>query len=261
MSRAVGTSAEPPAGQPDAEQLRTATPRAADLIVGDLRGKIIRGDLQGDDSLPSENELMRIYGVSRPTLREALRVLEFEGWLTVRRGAKGGSTVHIPTGKSAARSMGHVLEHRGATLADVLEARSTIEPTCARLVAERGKKVQLLALTRYLSANPPDGGQPGTPSFGFHDLLVELAGNQTLILMYGMLRLVLAESTTGSPLAQCADSRTLQGRLRAHDAHQHLVDLIAQKDGDRAEEFWSGHLRNSHVARKQSKRTPLNFIA
>ena len=203
---------------------------------------------------------MRLYGVSRPTLREALRILESEGWLTVRRGAKGGSTVHIPTGQSAARSMGHVLEHRGATMADVLEARSTIEPTCARLVALQGKKAHVLELTRHLSAHPP-GGRRNKQPYGFHDLLVELAGNQTLILMYGMLRVVLVESTTGSPLVECADTNNLQGRLRAHDAHQHLIDLIRKKDADEAEEFWTKHLRNSHVARTPSNKTPLNFTA
>jgi GntR family transcriptional repressor for pyruvate dehydrogenase complex len=153
------------------------------------------------------------------------------------------------------------LAHRGATLADVLEARSTIEPACARLVAERGKKTHLLKLTRYLSANPPGRGSTSAPSDGFHDLLVELAGNQTLILMYGMLRVVLAESSTGSPLVECADTRNLQGRLRAHDAHQHLIDLIARKDGDQAEEFWTEHLRNGQVARRSSNRRPLNFTA
>jgi len=261
MSRAIGTAGDPRAGRHKADagqSLRTGTPRAAARIIADLRGKIIRGDLQGDDSLPSENELMRFYGVSRPTLREALRVLEFEGWLTVRRGAKGGSTVHIPTGQAAARSMGHVLEHRGATSADVLEARSTIEPTCARLVAENGKRADLLELTRYLSSNPP-GGPASAQSYGFHDLLVDLAGNQTLILMYGMLRVVLNESA--SPLVDCADTRNLEGRLRAHEAHQHLVSLIQTKAGDQAEEFWAEHLRSSQVARKPSIRKPLNFTA
>ena len=124
------TSGDPDERHPNlvvSPPFRSGSPKAAQ-IVADLRGQIVRGDLQGDDSIPPEDELMRQYGVSRPTLREALRVLEFDGLLTTRRGAKGGSTVHVPNGETAARSMGLVLEHRGATRADVLAARCIIEP-------------------------------------------------------------------------------------------------------------------------------------
>jgi len=237
---------------------RSATPKAAQLIVADLSRQIIRGELKGDDSLPSENELMRLYGVSRPTLREALRVLEFEGLLTVRRGAKGGSTIHNPNGQAAARSMGLVLEHRGATLADVLQARSTIEPACARLVAERGKKLHVRRLTSNLETSGPSRSADAQ-SNGFHELLVELAGNETLKLMYGMLRIVLGDSTTGLDLVGCAKTRSLSERRRAHDAHQHLIGLIEKKDGDQAEEFWTEHLRAGQAIRKPT--LPLNFSA
>ena len=263
MMRTRVTSGTPDDGHPNSvvdQPLRSGPPKAAQLIVADLRRQIIRGDLRGDDSLPSENELMRLYGVSRPTLREALRVLEFEGLLTVRRGARGGSTVHVPNGEAAARSMALVLEHRGATLADVVEARSAIEPACARLVAERGKKAHLLRLKQDL-ASSASGGSDSTQSSGFHELLVDLAGNQTLTLMYGMLRLVLNESTTGVQLVECTDTRNLAGRRRAHDAHQHLVDLIERKDGDQAEGFWAEHLRGGYLAHKPPGATPLNFSA
>ena len=251
MMRATGTSGDPDDGHPNsvvAQPLRSGTPKAAQLIVADLRRQIIRGDLQGDDSLPSENELMRLYGVSRPTLREALRVLEFEGSTHSATRSQGGSTVHVPNGEAAARSMGLVLEHRGATLADVLEARSH-HRTCLRQIGRRARQEGASAPLEAEPRSQCPGGSDSTQSNGFHDLLVDLAGNQTLTLMYGMLRVVLNESTTGVQLVECTDTRNLDGRRRAHDAHQHLVDLIERKDGDQAEEFWTEHLRSSYLAR------------
>jgi DNA-binding FadR family transcriptional regulator len=238
--------------------VRSGSPKAAQ-IVADLRRQIVRGDLRGDDSLPPEDELMRQYGVSRPTLREALRVLEFDGLLTVRRGAKGGATVHVPTGETAARSMGLVLEHRGATRADVIAARCVIEPACARLVAERGEMADLHRLKQNLTSSDRMGSSAAQHT-DFHDLLVDLADNQTLTLMHRMLNFVLQGSTVDGQSIGCTGTRDLDGR-RVHEAHHHVVDLIETKDGDRAEEFWTDHLRDCYVALRPQGETPLDFSA
>ena len=241
------------------EPLRSGSPKAAQLIVADLRRQIVRGDLQRGDSIPSENELMRLYGVSRPTLRESLRVLEFEGLLTVRRGPKGGSTVNVPTGTAAARSMGLVLEHRGATISDVILARCIIEPACARLIAERGEKEDVVRL-RQNHGSSASGGPDLEQHVGFHELVVELAGNQTLALVHTMLDVVLGGFTKGMPPLECTDTGELDGR-RAHDAHQHLVELIATRDGDQAQEFWSAHLRSCYLTGRSPDEESLDFSA
>ena len=61
-------------------------PKAAELLAARIRGQIIRGELKEGDALPAESELMETFGVSRPTLREAIRVLEMESLLRMRRG-------------------------------------------------------------------------------------------------------------------------------------------------------------------------------
>ena len=65
-------------------------PKAADLVADHLRRQIIRGDLAADEPLPAEAELMQIYNVSRPTLREALRILEHDELIVVKRGRAAG---------------------------------------------------------------------------------------------------------------------------------------------------------------------------
>src|SRR6185295_8273441 len=102
-------------------------PKTAELVASHLRRQIVRGDLKEGDALPPETALMEHFGVSRPTLREAFRVLESEALISVRRGARGGARVHTPDGDVAARYAGLVLQFRGTTLADVYEARRAIE--------------------------------------------------------------------------------------------------------------------------------------
>jgi len=112
-------------------------PKTAELVAAHLRNQIVRGQLVEGDSLPPEAELMADFGVSRPTLREAFRVLESESLITIRRGARGGAKVHGISPTTAARYAGLLLQARGTTLADVYQCRIILEPAAARLLAER----------------------------------------------------------------------------------------------------------------------------
>ena len=84
---------------------RLRVPKMAELVAGDLRRRILRGELVENDALPSESALMQRFGVSRPTLREAFRVLESESLISVRRGAHGGArcTRRTPTPRPTRR--------------------------------------------------------------------------------------------------------------------------------------------------------------
>src|SRR5436309_3200194 len=78
-------------------------PKSAELVAQALRMRIVRGHLQEGDGLPPENVLMQQFGVSRPTLREAFRILESEQLITIHRGARGGGRVHAPGDDAVAR--------------------------------------------------------------------------------------------------------------------------------------------------------------
>jgi DNA-binding FadR family transcriptional regulator len=80
----------------DAPLTPVHVPKAAELVAEALRGRVLRRELVPGDRLPSESVLMGQYGVSRPTLREALRLLEAQELLEVRRGARGGGVVRVP---------------------------------------------------------------------------------------------------------------------------------------------------------------------
>jgi DNA-binding FadR family transcriptional regulator len=106
----------------DVAEPHLRVPKMAELVSDRLRRQIIRGELSTGDALPSETALMARLGVSRPTLREAFRVLESEGLITIRRGAHGGARVQSPNGEIAGRYAGLLLEFRRTTLADVYNA-------------------------------------------------------------------------------------------------------------------------------------------
>ena len=105
-------------------------------IADELRALIVGGELSEGDSLGHEPDLVERFGVSRPSLREALRILEAEGLITVVRGVLGGVVVHEPDERMTARAAALVLQARNVPLADVYDARSLIEPTAARVVAD-----------------------------------------------------------------------------------------------------------------------------
>ena len=102
------------------------SPKTAELVAGTLRRMVVDGQLTDGDFLPNEAELMTHFGVSRPTLREAVRVLESERLVEVRRGSRTGARVRVPGPEIVARPAGLLLELSGATIADVLVARSGI---------------------------------------------------------------------------------------------------------------------------------------
>src|SRR4051812_37630471 len=167
------------------QRFKVHVPKTAELVAGHIRRQIVRGQLHEGDALPPETALMEEYTISRPTLREAFRILESEGLITVRRGARGGARVQEPSTDVAARYAGLVLQHRGATVADVLAARVIVEPPAAHMLASRRDRV---AVAKQLQARLDDLDPDSAAHFHeFNALVVELTDNQTLILLTAML--------------------------------------------------------------------------
>ncbi|MCK9927490.1 GntR family transcriptional regulator, partial [Frankia sp. Mgl5] len=200
-------------------------PKTAELVAAQLRRQIVRGELVEGDALPPEAVLMEQFGVSRPTLREAFRVLESEALISVRRGAHGGARVHTPDGQVAARYAGLVLEHRHTTLADVHTAHTLLEPAAVRLLATHHTDTTLTTLHTALTHPDPTH---------FHHQLLEHAGNQTLTMIAGMLRHIL---DTHAPLPHPTHTTP-----HNHHDHTHLLDLIARHDTNAAEAHWRTHI-------------------
>jgi DNA-binding FadR family transcriptional regulator len=227
----------------EASQVRV--PKMAELVAQQLRRQIIRGELPEDAALPSEAVLMKRFGVSRPTLREAFRVLESEGLINVRRGAHGGARVQVPNGEAAARYAGLVLEFRGATLQDVYEARGVLEPPCARRLASRRTKADIGRLRDNIASARAALDDPPTHirlNNAFHAMMIEMAGNQTIIVLNSMVRHIIDLSSYLHVEEDAGTPDNIKATKKGLRAHETLVDLIEAKEPEEAERLWRTHL-------------------
>jgi DNA-binding FadR family transcriptional regulator len=242
-----------PAEAPGPRRGQLRQPRLADMVASVLRERIVNGELGDGDLLPKQDELLEEFRISRPSLREALRILESEGLLTVRRGNVGGSVVEAPNAESSAYMFGLVLQSRRGSVADLADAIRHIEPITASLCAERADREQ--AVLPQLHANiaaceaamHDEGPQFTRLAREFHEQLVAACGNQTLILMVGALESLWSEQERR--WAQRAQSRgqypVEKYRRDVIAAHKAVVDGIAAGQAEKVERLARRHLQES----------------
>lgn len=227
-------------------------PRLADMVASVLRERIVDGQLGDGDLLPKQDELLEEFRISRPSLREALRILESEGLLTVRRGNVGGSVIEAPSAESSAYMFGLVLQSRRGTDADLAEAIQHIEPITASMCASREDREtavvpQLRANIAESEAAIGDGPQFTLLARRFHEEMVAACGNQTMILMVGALESLWSEQER--QWAQRADSKGQYPEERYRRdvlaAHKALVNGIAAGQAERVARLARRHLQET----------------
>lgn len=223
-------------------------PKTAELVARQIRNAIIRGQLQDGDTLPAEAHLIAEYEVSRPTVREAIRILESEGLITVSRGARGGARISSPTYDMVARAAGITLQSMGATLGDLYEMRTIVEPPAARMVAERNGKEAAAVLRVHLEKElslVDDRFAASLAIADFHRIMIELSGNITLTMFAHALQgLVERHLQLAQRKEPSQDLEMLGRRLRfGFRSHAKLIDLFEQGDGEGAEKHWLNHMR------------------
>jgi DNA-binding FadR family transcriptional regulator len=214
-------------------------------IADELRRLIVSGELSEGDSLGHEPDLIERFGVSRPSLREALRILEAEGLISVVRGMLGGVVVHAPDGRMTARTAALVLQARNVSLADVHEARSLLEPTAVRVVASlRSRRAAASELRQLIDDQMRVIMDPeafGRANARFHERLVALAGNQTLSIVAEMLNEIVARAVTAVSRTGPARS-SMATRRRGIRSQERLVSLIEAGEASEAEAHWRAHM-------------------
>lgn len=222
------------------------SPKVADLVATSLRRMIATGELNDGDWLPPEAELVMNFGVSRPTLREAFRLLEADGLVEIRRGPPGGARVTTPGPERAAGLFGLILALSGTTLDDVYEARMSIEPTAVRRVAETAEPEAIARLDEVLAelrASVDDLDVFAEASTNFHRELVRLSGNQTLSAVARLLTeigarhvdLVLDENAWTAEQHRANAQRALR-------SYERLLELVREGRAADAEAFWRRHM-------------------
>jgi len=213
-------------------------PRLAELVARELRDRITSGKMREGDILPKLEELLAEFNVSKPSLREALRILETEGLITVRRGNMGGAVVHAPGNRDAGYMIGLVLESRNVDVHDLAGAIKQFEPICAALCALRvDRQTAIVPRLREIHERQKVAAVDDPIAFAtvgreFHEALVELAGNETINLVMGALEAVWsAGERIWAQRATSTDSMPDEEiRTAGLHAHERLIELIGKGD-------------------------------
>lgn len=225
------------------------SPRIAESIAADLRKRILRSE-QTDVPLPRQDDLLRQYGVSGPSLREALRILEAEGLITVRRGKFGGAYVHKPSWSQAAYSLALSMQGQGITIADLGESLIVMEPMCVAACAARADRGEtivpaLRANLEETEAHIGDGAKYSRSARTFHDILVTGIENETtrllvrsMVAIWSIQEELWAE--TANSAAQYPDAAH---QLESLKTHATMLKLVEKGDVDAVRKLATAHLR------------------
>lgn len=223
-------------------------------VVEQIQEAIMEGTLKPGSQLPAERELKEQFGISRGTLREALRVLEQKGLIEIRTGVAGGSIVREVNSENLSENLGLLIRNRAVSLRDLAEFREGMEGGVAALAAQRATTQDRQTLADLLKEAEQHlkEGRKGWDAFvrtdeQIHLALAQISGNPLYIAVLSSVyhnihtyyenylpwnKVLLQENFT--------DLRT-------------IVDAVAQGDADKARELALGHVRrfNSYMEEKQ----------
>jgi DNA-binding FadR family transcriptional regulator len=215
--------------------------KAYEQVNDQLRELIVSGRLAPGERLPNEAELAREFGVSRATVREALRILAAQNLIRTTKGTRGGSYVTLPTVDHISEfirgNLNLLSESEHVTLEELLEARELVEVPAARLAAERWKPPDLERLRETVPEQPlrMTTEEQFTYNRDFHTAVVEVCGNTLLYIgaqpLFTVLQTHLARSNLG---------RRFHRPINEH--HRRIIDAIEARDGDGAAREMKEHL-------------------
>ncbi len=132
--------------------------RISEEIVDQIKAAIFDGRLRRGDRLPSERDLTERFGVSRVTVRDALRILEASGLIEIRVGARGGAVVTAPGAARVGEGISNMLLLSALTPAEVTEARMVFELGTVALICERADDTDIAELTEICERSSADRG-------------------------------------------------------------------------------------------------------
>lgn len=245
-------------------------PRLAEIVAASLRDDILGGRLKEGDLLPRQEHLLKEFRVSLPALREAMRILETEGLITVQRGNVGGAVVHLPTPERTAQMISMVLQSRRTTLDDVSGALLYIEPICVQLCAARPDRLTEVvpALREVIEAQQEqfaDVASYNSNARRFHETLVARCGNETMIVVLGSLEAIWSghessvwkddgQDGAGIPGNSPMASKTRRAALRDHTK---ILAAIEAGDAEKAGLLSTRHLTATRQSTLDSSRNAI----
>lgn len=206
-------------------------PKASDVLAERLRGMILGGTLATGDQLPTERDLVLETGLSRSSVREALRILEIEGLIATRPGRAGGSVVTLPGRAPLVRSMELFVRSHGIRLEALLECRIGLEPFLAKLAARNHTEPQLeeiRSLHKEFVASVDDVPRYKRVNLEWHLAIARASGNEPLFALM---------EAISEPIMEAAGYQqvtTDEIRRKTVRAHERILKAIENRDEEAA---------------------------
>ena len=237
---------------------RISAPKPYDVLADQLRETILRGELSEGDSLPTERELVSQTGLSRGSVREALRMLSVEGLIQTRHGRLGGNIVTLPTNDSMANAIARFVRGRKLSLRALQETREALEPVLARLAAERRTDddlQELNSLQQELIASTGNFRPFSLLNVQWHNAVAKASGNELLAaLLYSI--------SYGLQIATMVEEYdTPDTRKAVIRIHGQINDAIAARNPDLAERRMRQHIGAAHARVVAPATTPIPLSA
>jgi GntR family transcriptional repressor for pyruvate dehydrogenase complex len=207
-------------------------PKLAAMLAQEMRAKILGLGLEPGTPLPSEPELIEQSGLGRASVREAIRLLEAEGLVVIRRGSHGGLFVAQPNLSNLSANIAPVLTLSKAPLRDLTTYRKMVEPPAAGLAARLASDADKADLLELAGHNPGPGY---VNEVAFHERVAELADNLLLRVLVRVPHDLLREHLKGEALEDAVVTE-------ANNAHRAIAKAILAGDAERAERAMMKHL-------------------
>lgn len=211
---------------------RIKVPKSSDVLAERLKQEILSDAYQPGAMLPTERDLVSATGLSRGSVREALRILETQGLVATRAGRYGGTTVAKPTDDHLANHINMYARGRSVPLTALVEVRLALEPMVAALAAQRRTDEDLKTL-HAISERIEQAAESDLDAFlvenvNWHDALAEASHNDLLR--------ALAISVSGLMFAasQLKEFASADVRQRVCIAHRRILEAIEAGDAESA---------------------------
>lgn len=215
-------------------------PKSCDLLADRLRQQILAGGFAPGDPLPAERDLVIETGLSRGSVREALRILQAQGLVRTRPGRYGGSTVIQPTENLLASQVGSFARGRGVSFQALIETREALEPMLAQLAARNRSDADLAALdaisVRMAAAASSRPAVFIDENVNWHWALAEASHNDLLRAFMASITGLIHQSTRIEHIAEKAV------RAQVLKAHKRILQAIRQGDPEAARRRMARHV-------------------
>jgi DNA-binding FadR family transcriptional regulator len=223
---------------------RISAPKPYDVLADQLRETILRGEISEGDSLPTERELVSQTGLTRGSVREALRTLASEGLIQTRHGRLGGNVVTLPGNDTMAGAIARFVRGRRLSLRSLQETREALEPLLARLAAQRRSGADLQELKRLhedLIASAGNFQQFAHANVEWHNAVAKASGNELLAALLYSVSYGLHVATMTEEY-DTPDTRKAVIRI-----HSRINEAIEAGNADLAERRMREHLGATHA--------------